>query len=59
MAAFVSDDRFEGKFLRVRVALERFGADGEQIIFGRVAPAVLRAASLTVNVPILNGADEP
>src|SRR5260370_23049490 len=44
MAALVGDHRFEGKILRVGIPLERFGIDGEQIVFGRVAPAVLRAA---------------
>jgi hypothetical protein len=59
MAAFMSDHRFQGKILRVGVALERLGIDRQQILVGGVAPAVLRPARLTVNVPILDGADKP
>ena len=59
MAAFVGDHHFEGKILRVGIPLERFGIDGEQIIFGRVAPAALRAAGLAVDVAKLDATDKP
>jgi hypothetical protein len=59
MAAFVGDHRFKGKILRIGIALERLGIDGEQIFFGCVAPAVLCPACLAVNVPLLDATDEP
>jgi hypothetical protein len=58
MAAFVGDHRFEGKILRVCIALECFGIDGEQILFSMIASAILRAPGLAINLPILNTADE-
>ena len=46
MSPLVRDHRFERKVVRVVIALERLGIDGEQVFSRRVAPAVLRAARL-------------
>jgi hypothetical protein len=59
MAALVGDHRFKGKILRIGVALERLGIEGQQILFGCGAPAILRAARLAVNVAILDAPDKP
>jgi hypothetical protein len=59
MATFVGDHRFEAKILRIGIALERFGIDGKQVLFGSIPPTVLGAARLAVNVPIFYASDEP
>src|SRR5437870_2224849 len=53
MSALVSQDCCEGEILRVGIALERLGMDGQQVLFRRAAPAVLRAARLAVDVAVL------
>jgi hypothetical protein len=59
MAAFVGNHRCQGKILRVGVALERFGIDGQQVLVGAAAAPVLRAAGLAVNVAVFDVSDEP
>jgi len=58
MAALMGNHRFEGKIFRIGIALECLCIDGEQITFRRVAPPVLCASRLAVNMPILDAANE-
>jgi hypothetical protein len=58
MAAFVGNHRWEGEILRVGVALKGFGIDCKQILIRRPSPAVLRAAGLTVHMPVLDAPDK-
>jgi hypothetical protein len=58
MAAFMSDHGFKRKILRIGIPLESLRINGEQIYFGRNAPAVLSATCLAVNVPTFDTADK-
>ena len=59
MTTLVGQNRFEGEILRIGVAIKRFGINGQQALFRRTASAVLRAARLAVNVPVLDASDKP
>lgn len=58
MTALVSQYRFEGKVVGIRIALKRLGVNGQQVLVRRASAAVLRATGLAVYVSVLDAPDK-